>query len=105
MPRLSQDIKYALRALVKSRGFSAGAVATLALGIGVNTALFSVANFVLREGRNGFTRPEELVQLWGQVNSTKGSVGGGLGLLPFEVSPNTARPRTSSTSLVGRPFR
>ena len=58
-----RDIAYAWRGLRKAPGFTAAALATLALGVAANTAIFSVANALLVEPLP-FRDPERLVFVW-----------------------------------------
>jgi hypothetical protein len=62
MPSLWRDIRYAVRTLARAPGFTAIIICTLALGIGANTAIFSLLDQVLLR-RLPVKDPEQLLQL------------------------------------------
>ena len=71
-----QDLKYGLRMIWKNPVFSAVAILTLALGIGANTAIYTVVEAVLLEPLP-FDDPDELTLLWTkneELNQDKGGV-------------------------------
>src|SRR5262249_34485744 len=67
---LARDLRYAFRSLGKSPAFSLTAIATLAIGIGANTAIFSVLDAVLLKPLP-FPHGERLVAIWPQSATMK----------------------------------
>jgi len=81
MRNLFSDMRFSLRTLRRNRAFSAGAIVVLALGIGANTAIFSVINAVLLRPLP-FDDPSRIMQVW-HVPPAKSFPG----MTKFSVSP------------------
>lgn len=89
---LMNDLRFAVRALMRSRGFTITAVLTLALGISVNTAIFSVVDSVLLR-EPPFDEPERIVSVEGQ------NLGQGLSVASVAY-PDVLDWRESALSLI-----
>jgi len=81
MASFAQDLRFALRMLVKNPGYSATAVATLALGLGANTAIFSVVHSVVLAPLP-YEKPEDLVRVFG-TRASQGIATAGLSQADF----------------------
>lgn len=81
MGSILQDLRHGVRYLLKTPAFSFLALLTLALGIGANTAVFSVVNAVLLRPLP-FEKPQEIVALWEQ-RPRENSFRGGISALDF----------------------
>ena len=68
MDSFARDLQHGARQLIRKPGFSAAAIASLALGIGLNTTLFSVVNAVLLRDRL-VSEPDRLVEIYTGLNA------------------------------------
>src|SRR5438477_6814217 len=78
------NLKYALRMLIKAPAFTAIAILTLALGIGANSAIFSVIDTVLLQPLP-FKDPNQIVMAWGRYANDSGPVRGNVHSFPDYV--------------------
>ena len=100
---LFHNVRYSLRLLRRSPGFSTVAVLTLALGIGANTAVFSVVDAVMLK-RLGYADPDRLIAIWEGRTSRPVSIdithGSGTAVAPANLA-DYARENRSFESLAG----
>ncbi len=68
--QLWRDVAYGVRVLIKNRGFTTAAVATLALGIGANTAIFTIVDTIVFRPLP-YAEPDRLIKIWGTAPGTQ----------------------------------
>jgi putative ABC transport system permease protein len=102
MDSIAQDLRYAIRTLVKQRGFTAVAVVCLALGIGVNTVIFSCLNAILLRPFP-YADPSALVVVREGL-AQDGRTGGALSYPDYVDLAATAKSFTSMSAYASRTF-
>jgi putative ABC transport system permease protein len=90
MDALLRDVRYALRGLLRSPAFTIIAIVTIGLGIGANTAIFSVVQSVLLRPLP-YDQPDQLTLVWGELESRN--------LKNFPLAPPTLRDLREQTTL------
>src|SRR5580658_6413047 len=100
--QFSRDCRYALRLFWRRPGFSAVVVLTLALGIGANSAIFSVINAVLLRPLP-YLAPDRLAMLWSE-DSAHGLAEGHVSLLNFADWKSRSRTFEDMTVFIGQTF-
>jgi len=100
--QFSRDLRHALRLFWKRPGFSAVVVLTLALGIGANSAIFSVINAVLLRPLP-YRAPDRLAMLWSE-DSAHGLKEGHVSLLNFADWKSRSRTFEDMTVFIGQTF-
>src|SRR5262249_27609886 len=104
MGSLAQDLRYAVRQLRKSPGFTAVAILTLALGIGANTGIFSIVNAVLLRPLP-YANPDRLVAVYNNTVSDGNSTFAYLDFLEWQLENRSfaslATYRRSNFTLTG----
>src|SRR5580765_3450530 len=79
MEDVARDTRYAIRSLTRDKSFLTAALATLALGIGATTAIFSLVHGVVLKPLP-FAQPDRLIQMYG-TPAVRGEAVGGLDIL------------------------
>ena len=97
---LMQDVRYAVRSLLKNRGFTAIAVACLALGIGVNSTIFSVVDGIILRP---YPYPDaEHIFVVNSTNKKEGVTRGGLSYQDFKDLRDTASTIQTMSAFTSR---
>lgn len=99
MLTLMQDLKFAVRMLAKNPGFTLVAVLTLALGIGANSAIFSVVDAVLLRPLP-YQAPAQLIYITGLIRQT-GTAGGPMSFTKFTQIQEQSHTLESSAAFYG----